>query len=120
MYPHSALTTPPPLKSFEEVRNYLQQVANAVLAIQADSNVFQGTLRASQTTSTFKHPEIGVGSVVFAMPVTANAATAFASMYQSATVNGAVTFTHASSSDTDQTFRFAIFGGAKPETRTAG
>lgn len=119
MHSHSALGNPPPLNDFAAIRTYLLQVANAVLAVQADSNVFQGTLRANQATSSFTHPEIGVGSVVLAMPTTANAAGALSGLYQSTTVNGRVTFTHASNAQTDKTFRFAIFGGAKPRTLTA-
>lgn len=119
MHPHASLASPPPLTSFEAVRTYLLQIANVVLALGADSNVFEGTLRASQTTSSFTHPEIGVGSIVIPMPTTSNAAAALSGLYQSTTVNGRVTFTHANNAQTDKTFLFAIFGGQKPRTLTA-
>lgn len=83
------------------------------------SNVFEGTLRASQTTSTFKFHAIKKGSAVIAVPMTANAAGALSGLYQSAVENGEVTLTHASNAQTDKTFRFVVFGGAEPQSRTA-
>jgi hypothetical protein len=119
VHPHSSLANPSAINNWEALRTYLLQLANAVQSLQADSNVFEGTLRANQTTSTFTHAEIGVGSIVIPIPTTSNAAGALTGLYQSTTVNGRVTFTHASTAATDKTFRFAIFGGEKPKTVTA-
>ena len=100
------------------IARFQQQVADAIYAIIDDSHVFEGTLRTSQTTSTFAHPEIGIGSAVLFIPTTANAAAVVASMYQSTTANGQVVFTHPSNANADKTFRFVIFGGAKPRAVT--
>lgn len=119
MHPHSAIPETPGALTIEAVFRHCVQLAKALQSIQADSNIFEGTLRANQTTSSFTHPEIGVGSVVLPMPTTSNAAGALSGLYQSTTVNGRVTFTHANTAATDKTFRFAVFGGAKPRTLTA-
>lgn len=80
-------------------------------------NTFQGTLRASQTTSSFTDPRITINSIVLGWPITANAKAT--PLHQSATEKGMVTFTHASDGNTDKTFLFVIFGGDKAPLRTA-
>lgn len=103
--------------TLEAVHRHCIQLAREINS--RPDNVFKGTLRANQTTSSFSHPGIGIGSVVLAMPTTANALTAFQGLRQSTTVNGKVTFAHSSSSATDQTFLFAILGAQKPIEVTA-
>jgi hypothetical protein len=94
------------------------ETVNALSVGQSD-NVFKGTLRANQTTSTFTDPRIKFGSAVIPVPQTANAAGALSGLYPSAIENGEVTFTHGSSAAADKTFFFVIVGGTTPPTRTA-
>ena len=68
------------------------------------------TLTASSTTSTLSDARIGVNSVIFFMPTTANAATAKANLYVSARGDGTATLTHASSANSDQNFAYIIIG----------
>jgi hypothetical protein len=97
------------------------EASDAINALQIgqSENVFEGTLRASQTTSTFKFPGIVKGSAVLAIPMTSNAAGALSGMYQSAVETGEVTFTHANTAAADKTFRFVVFGSKPPQERTA-
>lgn len=68
------------------------------------------TLRANQTTTTINDGSCGEDSVILFMPKTSNASAALASMYVSSTEKQSFTVTHASNSQTDKTFGYAIFG----------
>lgn len=74
------------------------------------------TLTANATSTTFQEAPNRISSyaVVLPMPITANAATEFASgaMYVSSTdpANSTFTITHANNAQTDRTFRYAIIG----------
>lgn len=68
------------------------------------------TLRASQTTTTITDPRLTAGSVLSLCPLTANAATAKASVYVSSRDNGTMVLTHASNAAVDQTFDYSVAG----------
>jgi hypothetical protein len=80
--------------------------------------VLEVTLRASQTTTTIQDNRITANSVFVFMPTTAHAATAAANIYVSEstitaatnTTPGSAVITHASSANTDQSFRVGILG----------
>lgn len=94
------------------------RLLKTILIGQLD-NTFEGTLRASQTTSTFTDGRIKIGSAVLAIPMTSNAAGAVSGLYISAIENGEVEFTHANTAAADKTFRFVIVGAGIPPERTA-
>lgn len=73
------------------------------------SDVLTVTLRANQTTTTLIDSRIGYFSHISLEPVTANAATARASLWWTATA-GAATLNHASNAAVDQTFSYAVLG----------
>jgi len=91
---------------------HLQLVSNAL------NNTINGklnstgsvTLRASQTTTTLTDERIGGNSVILFMPTTANANSTKSSLFVSARQNNTATLTHASSSNTDQTFGYVVVG----------
>jgi hypothetical protein len=70
------------------------------------------TLRDGQTTTTVTAPNCGAGSKVFLFPATANAAAVVATTYILAAnvTAGQFIVTHASDSDTDQTFYYVCLG----------
>lgn len=68
------------------------------------------TLTASATTTTLTDFRIHPGCVLDFMATTANAATAKAAIWVSAIGKGVATINHASSANTDQTFRVSIVG----------
>ena len=88
---------------------------------RAVSGLLQGKLNASiavtlangATATTIKDPRISASSVLLLQPLTAHAAAlAFAAPYvlTSAQQSGQVTFNHASTAFTDQTFNLLIIG----------
>ena len=82
--------------------------ANAVIN-GAGNNTSTVTLAASTTTTTVTDQRCGPDAYVGLMPTTANAATALATSYVTAT-KGSFTITHASNTETDRTFRYCIVG----------
>lgn len=70
------------------------------------------TLRVSQTTTTISDARITAFSVLSFMPTTAHAASALANLYVPETTmkSGQAIINHASSANTDQSFRIGIFG----------
>jgi len=68
------------------------------------------TLTASATSTTLSDVRIGGNSVILFTPTTSNGATAHANLYVSAKASGTATLTHASSSNTDQTFDYVVIG----------
>lgn len=68
------------------------------------------TLNTGATNTTLTDHRIGATSFIGFMPQTANAATAHASIYVTGQTKGSATINHASSLNTDQTFRYAILG----------
>lgn len=67
------------------------------------------TLAAGTTTTTMTDSRIGVYSVIYLMPTTANAAAALAGLYIAPGVGSAVV-THANTATTDRTFGVLIIG----------
>jgi hypothetical protein len=68
------------------------------------------TLTVSATTTTINDGNVAPGSAILLDPVTANAAAARASTYTSVTGQGSFTLTHASNTQADRTFTYAILG----------
>ena len=68
------------------------------------------TLAANATTTTLTDARIGGNSVILFTPTTSNGATANANLFVSAKASGTATLTHASSSNTDQTFDYVVIG----------
>ena len=68
------------------------------------------TLSASATTTTLTDARVGSNSIILFMPTTANANSAKDDLYVSARADGSATLTHASSSNTDQTFGYFVIG----------
>lgn len=68
------------------------------------------TLTASATSTTLTDARIGANSIILFMPTTANGNTAKANLYVSARADGSATLTHASSTNTDQTFGYVVLG----------
>lgn len=70
------------------------------------------TLAASTTTTTLSDDRIGPNSVIVLMPTTANASAEYGNgtIYVSARGKGSATITHASNSQTDRTYGYAVLG----------
>src|SRR4051812_5490646 len=95
-------TADPQLRKVADVvRNAMQGKLNCVLDV---------TLTPSATTTTLADPRIGPFSFISFAPLTAHALAALPNLWCSPSVAGTVTITHASSANTDQTFRVAILG----------
>ena len=92
----------------EEHRRKLAEILDGVMdgKINSTGSV---TLTASATTTTLLDRRIGTGSVLLFMPTTENAAGEIG-MYVSARGDGTATITHASMSQTDRTFAYAVLG----------
>ena len=92
-----------------EHRRKLAEAAN--LALQGKSlNVSSVTLRVSQTTTVVIDERIGTESCLPLMPTTANAAAAIPTTYWSVRGKGTGTLTHASNTQADRTFVYAVIG----------
>ena len=63
------------------------------------------TLTASATSTTLTDARIGANSIILFMPTTAKD-----NLFVSARANGTATLTHASSSNTDQSFGYVVIG----------
>lgn len=68
------------------------------------------TLRAGQTTTTVNDQNASENSTIVLSPRTANAASALATTYVSTKANGSFVLTHASNSQIDKTFDYAVIG----------
>lgn len=70
------------------------------------------TLAASAATTTVIDPNCAAGSTPIFTPTTAHAAAeqGAGTMYVSAVANQSFTITHANNSQTDRTFRYALYG----------
>lgn len=68
------------------------------------------TLDANVPATTLNDPLITQASFIGLMPMTANAVAALTGLYFAPSVTGSVTIFHASNSQTDRTFRYAILG----------
>lgn len=85
----------------QAIGNTMQGKLNAVTSV---------TLNASATTTTLTDARIGATTHIDFCPLTANAATAKQSLYVSSRQKGSATLTHASSTNTDQTFSVLLIG----------
>lgn len=74
------------------------------------NNTASLTLTAGTTSTTMTDARLSAVSVMTFMPTTANAAAATAALYVTDQKKGQATVRHASSANTDQTFRVAIHG----------
>jgi len=92
----------------DEHRRKLAEVLTGVMdgKINATGTV---TLTASTSTTTLTDERIGTGSIILFMPTTENAAGEIG-MYVSARGKKTATITHASMSQTDRTFAYAVLG----------
>lgn len=90
-----------------------QRIVDAIVQLTEgrQNSVGTVTLRANQTTTTVKFPNVSADSLVFLTPLTANAAAAGASSYFSSIVRGSFTITHANNAQVDKTFGFLCIGG---------
>ena len=98
--------------SMPDQAQHLRLISNVVNntmdgKINATGNV---TLTASATSTTLTDARIGANSVILFMPTTSNGNTAKANLFVSARASGSATLTHASSTNTDQTFSYCVFG----------
>lgn len=93
-------------------KEHLRQIAvrlNDVTQGKINSTI-DVTLRNGQTTTTLTDPRIYATSVLWASPLTANAAAIQASVWYSAQIKGSATINHSSTANTDQNFRIGIIG----------
>lgn len=90
-------------------RRKLAEVINRILggAVNVTGSV---TLTHDATSTTLVDSRINAFSFVTLMPLTANAVTALASVYYSGQTAGQVLINHASSANTDQSFRYLVIG----------
>lgn len=113
-------TFPPVVTTYHDEKRHRQILAEKINTLnQAKFNTYlEITLRPSQTTTTIQDNRITATSVFSFMPVTAHAAAALANVYVAESTMipstnktpGSAVITHASSSNTDQSFRIAILG----------
>jgi hypothetical protein len=99
--------------SLPNQKEHLRQIAvrlNDVSAGKVNATIDQ-TLRNGQTTTTLTDPRIYATSILWASPLTANAAAIAASVWFSAQIKGSATINHSSTGNTDQKFRIGIIGG---------
>jgi hypothetical protein len=68
------------------------------------------TLRAGETTTTVTDQNASENSTIVLSPRTANAAAALATTYVGSKLNKSFVLTHASNSQTDKTFDYAVIG----------
>ena len=89
-----------------------REIASVVNLLVDGKNNATGTftLTASATSSTLTDRRIGENSIILFMPTTSNANSAKDDLYVSARADGSATLTHASSSNTDQTFGYLVIG----------
>lgn len=73
------------------------------------NNTGDVTLTASAATTEVEDTRVSVDSAIVLMPTTVNAAAALATTYIT-TDKGSFTITHASNSQTDRTFKYAVIG----------
>lgn len=97
-----------------DMTNWVISLARTInLLLQGKANsvkIETFTLRASQTTTTLTDSRLGNLSVLTFMPLTAHGATALQNLWVSNQLQGTCTVNHASSANTDQSFRVQING----------
>jgi hypothetical protein len=86
------------------VINKLIQLINGL----SGGEVTEVTLTPSTTTTVITDLVIKAGSQILLSPLTANAAAALGTTYQSAAVDGSATLTHANNAQADRTFRYSV------------
>lgn len=98
-----AITEKDPTRIVQAIRDLFQGRSNAVGTV---------TLVEDDTTTTVTALNVGAGSRVFLMPITANASADFASggLYISSVGQGTFEITHPNTSDTDKTFFWVALG----------
>jgi hypothetical protein len=80
------------------------------LVIRKVNNMAEITLGAGVATTVMEDARLSAFSVLFFMPLTANAAAVQASIYVTAQGNGHATINHTNTANTDQNFRVGIAG----------
>src|SRR5690348_3689561 len=93
----------------EKNTNVQNQTINQLIQGRSNALVL-ATLTANTATTTITAPNCATGSAPIAVPTTANAAAALATMYISTISNGSFVVTHANNAQTDRTFRFVTLG----------
>lgn len=88
-------------KNAEATNLLLKGATNAVGSV---------TFTANSATTTLTNRLINPNSRLVLVPTTANAAAANNTWYQSSTVTGTITITHANNAQTDRTFLYALLG----------
>ena len=68
------------------------------------------TLATSATSTAVTDARVGADTIVLLMPTTANAAGALATTYIGTVAKQSFTITHANNSQSDRTFKYAVFG----------
>jgi hypothetical protein len=87
-------------------------IANAVLGVLQGklNNTGTFTITDNVATTALSDVRIGANSAIFAMPTTANAAAAIATMYFNTFAEGSCVINHANNAQTDRVFVYAVFG----------
>jgi hypothetical protein len=86
----------------------MQSTLNAVVG--KTNNVADLTLAAGATSTTMVDARLSAFSSLSFTPTTAHAATALGTIFVTNQKNGQATINHASTADTDKTFKVAIHG----------
>ena len=105
------MTQPVPLLK-KPIDAWLRLCAGAVnnmLQGHLNNTLLNQSLAVSASSTTITDPRISLNTVVVAMPLTADATGALATMAFACT-NGAMTITHANNTQADRTFNFAFLG----------
>ncbi len=96
-----SLTEKDPIVQNTAIQQLQQGRSNAVVL---------ASLTASVASTTVTAVNCGAGAAVLPCPMTANAASALATMYVSSVNNGSFVIVHANNGQTDRTFRFVCIG----------
>ncbi len=104
--------TKPPVR---QIKEYKQRITDIAVAVRSalkgqTNNTLEFTLSGDgiATSTAFDNPDIGPDSVVLFSPITANAAAL--GVLHVTTTKGAFTVNHAADSNSDLTYRAAVFG----------
>tara|TARA_Y100000310_G_scaffold145298_1_gene144639 strand:+ start:225 stop:584 length:360 start_codon:yes stop_codon:yes gene_type:complete len=103
-----------PISWGKNLEEWIRKVAEIVNLLQDGkiNAVGSQTLTADTGTTTLSDPRIGTDTIVELTPTTANAATAFATTYQTYpnTTAGQAVINHANNAQTDRTFAYSLQG----------
>ncbi len=108
----SGVASLPPIADRDNLLEALTQIDAALnLLMGGKTNAVSAvTLAASNTTTVVKDARVGPLSHIDLSPLTQNAAGALGTSYISARTKGSFTITHASNTQTDRKFSYAVRG----------